>query len=159
MVIEPFRIAVSDREIDDLRRRLAHIRWSVEDGERKTAQLRALMDYWRDTFDWRTQEAMLNGYPHFCAHSRGNFIHFVHVRSAVRGATPILLTHGWPGSFYEFLKLIPLLADFDLVIPSLPGFAFSSPVNANLIPYATADFWAKLMRALGYEKFVAQGGG
>jgi pimeloyl-ACP methyl ester carboxylesterase len=157
MVIEPYRIAVPDREIDDLRRRLAHTRWSVEDVE--PLQLRALIDYWHESFDWRAQEAMLNGYPHFRAHSHGDFIHFVHVRSSVRGATPILLTHGWPGSFYEFLKLIPLLEDFDVVIPSLPGFAFSSPVHTNLIPYATAEFWAKLMLALGYEKFVAQGGG
>src|ERR1700754_3436080 len=129
--IKPFQIAVSDAELEDLRARLA--RWRAPDAlpgvgwERGVPQdyLTQLVAYWRDEFDWRAQEARLNAFPQFKTEIDGQPIHFVHVRSANPDAVPLLITHGYPGSFVEFVSLIePLSEDFHLVIPSLPGFGF-----------------------------------
>jgi pimeloyl-ACP methyl ester carboxylesterase len=123
--------------------------------------LRDLAEYWRTRFDWRAQEKWLNSFPQFTTTVEGQPIHFVHVRSANPDALPLLLTHGWPGSFVELLNLVePLTGEFHLVIPSLPGFGFSTPLAAtgwgNL--FRVAGAFASLMSELGYERFAAHGG-
>ena len=126
--------------------------------------------YWQDGFDWRAQEARINQFPQFRADIDGVPIHFIHVRGKGPNPVPILLNHGWPWTFWDMKDVIlPLAAPaayggdpedaFDVVVPSLPGFTFSSPLPRSGISYVeTADMWVKLMRALGYEKFVTQGG-
>ena len=122
--------------------------------------LRELCAYWLETYDWRRCEARLNALPNRFAEIDGQRIHFIHVRSAVKGAAPLLLTHGWPGSVLEFLDVIPLLsARHDLVIPSLPGYGLSGKPAAPIGPRRTAALWDRLMREeLGYHSYVAQGG-
>lgn len=134
--IRPFRIDIADADLADLRDRLAGTRWPVEVAgtgwERgvPSGYLKELAAYWRDGFDWRAQERALNAYPQFTTDLDGATVHFLHLRSENADALPLLLLHGWPGSFLEFLDLIPLLADeFHLVIPSLPGYGFSGPVT------------------------------
>jgi epoxide hydrolase len=166
--IKPFRIDIPQADLDDLQRRLADVRWPDEPhGIESTrglplATARDLVEYWRSTFDWRAQEARLNAFPQFVTEIDGQSFHFVHVRSGAPDALPILLTHGWPSTFVELLGLVePLTADgFDVVIPSLPGFGFSTPVPqtgwGNLFRVASA--FAELMTRLGYERFAAHGG-
>ncbi|TDC47011.1 epoxide hydrolase [Jiangella ureilytica] len=164
--IRPFRIQITDAEIEDLRARLANTRWPAEipgtGWERgvPVPYLKALAGYWRDGFDWRAAEAELNAHPQFITTVDGQDLHFLHVRSANENATPLLLMHGWPSSVVEFLDLIPLLTDeFHLVIPSLPGFGFSTlsgPGWGNLFRVSGAV--AELMTRLGYDRFAAQGG-
>jgi len=176
MSIEKFSIVVPDSVLDDLRRRLDATRWPDEiegagwDYGTSLGYLQSLSSYWRSGYDWRRQEAALNGLPQFRAALDGLNIHFVHVRGNGPSPLPLIMTHGWPGSFMEMTKIIPLLADpaahggsaadaFDVVVPSLPGYGFSdapriSGMNANAI----AALWARLMTLLGYEKFAAQGG-
>ena len=174
--LQPFRIAVPDAAIDDLKRRLASTRWpdreTVDDWSQGVPRdkLRALVEHWRDRHDWRAIEARLNGFPQFRTTIDGLGIHFLHVRSEHEGALPLLLTHGWPGSVVEFLAAIPLLTNptahggtadeaFHLVIPSLPGFGWSDKPTApgwNVPRIARA--WAGLMARLGYSRWVAQGG-
>lgn len=176
MRIHPFRIAIDDAEIADLKQRLAQTRWPSEmrevawemgmDGE----FLRALADHWLHDFDWRRTESSLNRLPQFRAETESGLIHFVHLRSNVPGALPIVLTHGWPGHFAEFTKTAMMLARpaehgraaqeaFDVVIPSLPGYAFSSPpLRTGVDVFAIADQWSALMSALGYPRFMAHGG-
>ncbi|KAA8886056.1 epoxide hydrolase 1 [Nocardia colli] len=176
--IRPFRIDIPQAEIDELRARLAHARLphvvpgTEDDWGRGIAPgyLAELAEYWRDGFDWRVQEAKLNAYDQFVTESDGQAIHFFHVRSAEVGAVPLLITHGYPGSVVEFLELIGPLTDpvayggdsadaFHVVIPSLPGFGFSTPLASTGWELArTTDAFAELMTRLGYEKFVAQGG-
>jgi pimeloyl-ACP methyl ester carboxylesterase len=167
MDIEPFRIDIPQADLDDLNARLAATRWPAAlpgvDWERgvPAGYLRDLAEYWRTSFDWRAQEAWLNSFPHFTTTVDGQPIHFVHVRSANQGAQPLILTHGWPGSFVELLNLVePLTGEFHLVIPSLPGFGFSTPLAGtgwgNLFRVATT--FAALMTELGYERFAAHGG-
>ena len=174
--IRPFRIAVPDEDLDDLRQRLARTRWPDELAGTGWSRgvplgyLKELAAYWRDGYDWRKQEAMLNELPQFVTVVDGQPIHFLHVRSPEPGALPLLVTHGWPSSPVEFLKILGPLTDprshggdpadaFHLVIPSLPGYGFSTPVRepgwGNL--FRVAQAWAELMRRLGYDRYAVQG--
>ncbi|RKR75949.1 epoxide hydrolase family protein [Frondihabitans australicus] len=174
--IRPFTVAIPDADLDDLRECLARTRWpdreTVDDwsqGVRLDAA-RALVDHWQHGYDWRRFERELNGHPQFVTEIDGVDIHFIHVRSANPGALPLILTHGWPGSNADFLKLIGPLTDpvahggdaadsFDVVIPSLPGFGFSGkPTATGWTAPRIAGAWAELMRRLGYERWAAQGG-
>lgn len=173
MKTEPFKINVKQESLDDLKGRLTRTRW--DDGKGGTGwdagtdsgYMRELTDYWLRKYDWRAQEVRLNGFPQFRADVDGVGIHFIHVRGKGRNSIPIVLTHGWPDSFYRFYKLIPMLADpekygakgpsFDVVVPSLPGYGFSD--HKAMSGAGVADLWSKLMtEALGYKKFAAAGG-
>lgn len=174
--IRPFILAVPRAELDDLRRRLAVTRWpekeTVADWSQGTplAVLQDLAGYWRDHYDWRRCEARLNGLGQSVTEIDGLDVHFLHVRSPHEGALPLVLTHGWPGSVVEFLKVIEPLADpvahdgraedaFHVVVPSLPGYGFSAKPTATGWGIARiAEAWAELMRRLGYARWVAQGG-
>ena len=144
----------------DLRARLERTRWpSPAPGEpwaqgTDYAYLRRLTAYWRSHFDWRAQERRLNRYPQFVAEVDGVRVHFVHVRG---GGVPLVLTHGWPSAFVEFLPLVERLTAFDLVIPSLPGYAFSER-PPRMSTRDTAFLWHALMQGLGYERYGAHGG-
>ncbi|SDU44097.1 epoxide hydrolase family protein [Jiangella alkaliphila] len=164
--IRPFRIEISDADLADLRDRLAATRWPVEVAgtgwERgvPSGYLQELAAYWRDGFDWRAQERALNAYPQFTTAIDGANVHFLHLRSDNEDALPLLLLHGWPGSFLEFLELVPLLTDeFHLVIPSLPGYGFSGPVTeTGWTDGRSAAVLAELMDRLGYDRYGVQGG-
>jgi len=176
MAIETFTIKVPESALADLKRRLKDARWpdeiANERWERGTnlAYLRALVAYWQDGYDWRKEEAALNRLPQFKLALDGLGIHFVHVRGKGPRPFPLIISHGWPGSFVEMRRLIPLLADpaahggkaedaFDVVVPSLPGYGFSdAPRAAGMSPSAVAALWVRLMAALGYARFGAQGG-
>jgi pimeloyl-ACP methyl ester carboxylesterase len=165
-VIEPFTIRVDDTVLDDLRERLGRTRVADElpdagwDYGLPSAYLCSLVDYWRDEYDWRAHEARLNELDHFRTTIDGQAIHFVRVRASQKDAFPIMLVHGWPGSFAEFLDVIPRLgAGFDLVIPSLPGYGFSEPTRTRgWDPTRIARAFAELMHRLGYDRYGAQGG-
>lgn len=164
--IRPFRVEVPQDALDDLRDRLARTRWpekeTVDDWDQgiPLAYARELATYWRDDYDWRQIEARLNTWPNYLAAVDGLDIHFLHIRSDNPAARPLVLTHGWPGSILEFLDVIePLSADYHLVIPSLPGFGFSGkPVRPGWDVEHIAAAWDALMRALGYDRYFAQGG-
>jgi pimeloyl-ACP methyl ester carboxylesterase len=170
--VRPFRVEIPQSDVDDLRRRLASTRWPDEvPGEGwargvPVGYLRELAEYWRTGYDWRAAEARLNEFPQFVTEIDGARVHFVHVRSKHENATPIILTHGWPGSVVEFLDLVEPLTDpddpadaFHVVIPSSPGFAFSGPTGAaGWSVTRIARAWAELMSRLGYPRYVAQGG-
>ena len=176
MKIEPFRIHIDDLDIEDLRRRLRETRWSPSvDGAgwamgMDADYLRSLTDYWRNEFDWRAVEVTLNRLPHFQASTDAASIHFVHLKGSGKHPIPIVLTHGWPSTFAELLELGQMLATpamfgaassegFDVVVPSLPGFPFSSaPATMGTNAFTIADQWASLMAALGYSQFMAHGG-
>ncbi|GAA1852687.1 epoxide hydrolase family protein [Myceligenerans crystallogenes] len=165
----PFRVDVPQADVDDLHRRLDGTRWphpvpgrgDATDFSRGTplAYLTRLADHWREGFDWRAQETALNKYEQFTTVVDGQTFHVVHVRSANPDATPLLLCHGWPGSFVEYQGLIPLLTgDFHLVVPSLPGFGFSTPLSGTGWELArTTEAYAEIMTRLGYERFGAHG--
>ncbi|MGA5882568.1 epoxide hydrolase family protein [Streptomyces cellulosae] len=165
-MITPFRIDIPQADLDDLAGRLARTRWPNEitgagwDYGFPLARLRELAEHWRTGYDWRAHEARLNELPHFRTEIEGQTVHFVHVRSARPDALALILTHGWPGSFLEFLGVVePLSRDFHLVIPSIPGYGFSGPTHErgwDVVRVARA--WAELMRRLGYERYGAQGG-
>lgn len=165
-VITPFRIEVPQADLDDLTDRLARTRWPNEVADAGTdygfplTRLQDLADYWQAGYDWRAHEAALNEFEHFTTEIDGQNLHFVHVRSSKPEALALVLTHGWPGSFLEFLDVIePLSRDFHLVIPSIPGFGFSGQTHDrgwDVIRIARA--WAELMRRLGYSRYGAQGG-
>ena len=176
--IKPFRSEIPQSALDDLADRLARVRWAEElpreevtDGVRRGPvapgweygvpgeYVRRLVDYWRDGYDWRQWEGAVNAHPQFTTEIDGQNIHFLHVRSARPDATPLILTHGWPNSVFEYLDVIePLSADFHLVIPSLPGFGFSGPTRERgWNRHRTARAWAELMRRLGYERYGAHG--
>jgi len=175
MEIRPFRVAISQESLDDLRNRLDRTRWTSDipgegpDYGTSLAWVQKLAGYWRDGYDWRAAEARLNAYPQFITEIDGQDIHFLHVRSPEPGALPLILTHGWPGSVVEYLDVIGPLTDprahgrdpsiaFDLVVPSLPGFAFSSPLTSRGWSTArTAAAWVELMRRLGYQRYGAAG--
>ncbi|MFF0744601.1 epoxide hydrolase family protein [Streptomyces sp. NPDC004111] len=174
--IRPFRIDVPQADLDDLRDRLARTRWAPqlpgEGWERGVPvdYLQGMAAYWRDGYDWRGHEARLNGFPQFMTEIDGQDIHFLHVRSAEPDALPLLLAHGWPNSFVEFTELIGPLTDpvahggsaaqaFHVVIPSVPGFGFSSaPVGTGWNVRRVAGLFARLMERLGYERYGTQGG-
>jgi pimeloyl-ACP methyl ester carboxylesterase len=167
----PFQIRVDDGELDDLRERLRRTRWpepATAPGWTQGVPLdyaRELCTYWADGYDWRTTEARLNRLPQFRTEIDGLAVHFVHVRSPHPDATPLILTHGWPGSFLEFEKVVRPLTDpsepadaFHVVIPSLPGYGFSDkPTAAGWGVERIARAWAELMGRLGYDRFGAQG--
>ncbi|MCW6537183.1 epoxide hydrolase family protein [Sphingomonas lycopersici] len=173
--ITPFHLDVPEAALDDLRVRLANTRWP----ERETVgdwgqgvpldRAQALVAHWRDRYDWRACEARLNALGQYRTTIDGTGIHFLHVRSPERDALPLIITHGWPGSVVEFLKVIGPLTDpaahggdprdaFHIVAPSLPGYAFSDrPADRWPVPRIAAA-WITLMKRLGYDRFVAQGG-
>jgi epoxide hydrolase len=174
--IEAFSIAIDDAELDDLRHRLARTRFPdrIEatgwDYGMPIDYLRELVGYWLRTYDWRAQEARLNEFDQFRTRVDDQTIHFVHVRSPHADAFPLLLSHGWPGSFVEFLDLIPLLARpeahggdaadaFDVVVPSLPGYGFSEPPRTRgWDTRRIGRAFVELMHRLGYDRYGAQGG-
>ena len=157
-----FRIAISADDLQDLTSRVRAHRTPngvTDNGGLSVTELDELVRYWLEAFDWRAQEAALNTLPQFRANVGGVLLHFVHVRASGTKAMPLLLLHGWPGSFIEMRHVIPLLArDFDLVIPSLPGYGFSDLPQAGFSSSRIADVMAELMSRLGYERFGVQGG-
>jgi pimeloyl-ACP methyl ester carboxylesterase len=165
-----FTIAVPDAAIDDLHRRLRRTRWpDTVNGSGWTYGLdlewmRSVADDWLNRYDWRARERALNEYPHHIADIDGFRIHYLHFRSRHPGAVPLMLTHGWPGSFLELLNVASVLSDsasdpFHVIVPSLPGFGFSErPSTPGMNTFRTAELWIGLMRTLGYDRFVAQGG-
>ncbi|MEV0186813.1 epoxide hydrolase family protein [Streptomyces sp. NPDC050625] len=173
--MHPFRIDIPQAQLDDLNRRLDATRWPDElpgvgwDRGVPLGYLKELAEYWRTSFDWRAAEAQLNAHPQFTEEIDGARVHFLHVRSPEPDATPLLLTHGWPGSVAEFLDVIGPLTDprahggdpadaFHLVIPSIPGYGFSSLTETGWDTARIARAWAELMARLGYDRYVAQGG-
>jgi pimeloyl-ACP methyl ester carboxylesterase len=161
--IRPYRIDVPQADLDDLTDRLTRTRWPDEwpskDYGIPYARVRALADRWR-AFDWRAHEGSLNQYPQFRTEIDGHDVHFLHVRSADPDALPLVLTHGWPGTVIEFLRVIePLSARFHLVIPSIPGFGFGGRTTGPGWDLARVGrAWATLMDRLGYQRYGAQGG-
>ena len=174
--IRPFKVNVPEEQIADLRRRIAATRWpdreTVADRSQgaQLAQLQELVRYWGTDYDWRKIEAKLNALPQFVTTIDGVDIYFIHVRSRHPNALPVIVTHGWPGSVIEQLKIIDPLTNptahggsaedgFDVVIPSVPGYGFSGrPTGTGWEPDRIARAWAELMRRLGYTRYVAQGG-
>jgi pimeloyl-ACP methyl ester carboxylesterase len=165
VTIAPYRIEVPDAELADLRERLDRTRWPPREPVDDWSQgvpldyLRELCAYWADGYDWRATEARLNALAQFRTEIDGLDIHFIHVRSGDPEALPLVLTHGWPGSIVEFLKVIgPLARDFHVVCPSLPGYGFSDkPAEPGWGIDRIARAWLELMGRLGYERFGAQG--
>jgi pimeloyl-ACP methyl ester carboxylesterase len=174
--IRPFTVEITDEQIDNLRRRIEATRWPtaevVEDASQgvQIAFLRELARYWVEEYDFGRLEARLNALPQFTTEIDGVDVHFIHVRSPHEGALPLIITHGWPGSIVEMLDVIEPLIDpvthggepedaFHLVIPSIPGYGFSSqPTEAGWNSGRIAAAWAELMSRLGYTRYVAQGG-
>ncbi|HTO65332.1 MAG TPA: alpha/beta fold hydrolase [Bradyrhizobium sp.] len=174
--IRPFHVSVPEEDLVDLRRRLAASRWPdkeiVADQSQgvRLATMQALVRYWESGHDWRKMEARLNALPQFITEIDGVDIHFIHVRSRHDNAMPMIVTHGWPGSIIEQLKIVDRLADptahgatasdaFHLVIPSIPGYGFSGkPTVTGWDPVRVARAWIVLMKRLGYTRYVAQGG-
>ncbi|NEI74796.1 alpha/beta fold hydrolase [Rhizobium lusitanum] len=174
--IRPFKIDVPQSQLDDLRKRIADTRWpdkeTVNDQSQgiQLQQVQDLVRYWGTDYDWRKAEAQLNALPEFVTTIDGVDIQFIHVRSKHPNALPLILTHGWPGSTFEFLKTIGPLTDptayggkaqdaFDVVIPSIPGYGFSGkPTEPGWGPDRTARAWDVLMKRLGYNHYVSQGG-
>jgi pimeloyl-ACP methyl ester carboxylesterase len=174
--IRPFTVHAPRAALDDLRRRIAATRWpdkeTVADRSQGTqlAKLQELVRYWGTDYDWRKAEAKLNALPQFVTTIDGLDIHFIHVRSRHPNALPVIITHGWPGSVTEQLKVIGPLTDptahggraqdaFDVVIPSMPGYGFSGkPTTTGWNPDRIARAWAELMKRIGYTRYVAQGG-
>jgi len=174
MSATPFKISIPDAVLEDLRERLARTRWPDEAENSgwsmgtNCGYMRELADYWQREYDWRKHEAELNKLAQFKVDIDGVGIHFVHERGKGRHPTPLILTHGWPDSFYRFHKVIPMLTDpesyggkaedsFDVVVPSIPGFGFSD--RKSMPSSAVAGLWAKLMTdVLGYQRFAAAGG-
>lgn len=174
--IDRFDIAVTDAQIEDLHRRLDFTRWPERETVNDWSQgaplgkVRQLCDYWRNSYDWRRLEAKLNALGNFRTIIDGLPIHFLHVRSSNPNALPLLMTHGWPGSVVEFLKVVAPLTEplghggkltdaFHLIIPSLPGYGFSGrPSSTGWNIRRTALAWIELVNRLGYDRYVAQGG-
>ena len=165
MNVRPFHPEAPEAALADLRDRIACTRWPEADGEGweegpPAAYLRELAEHWRTRFDWRAVEDRINALPNFTADIDGLRIHFVHRRGRSSSAFPIVFTHGWPGSFLELLDVGEMLADdCDVVIPSLPGYGYSSrPGEDGMDPVRVAGLWLELMSKLGYDRFGAQGG-
>ena len=176
MEVQPFTIDIPDSVLQDLAERLERTRWPDDSPDAgweygsNLGYVRELVEYWRTAFDWRAQERAMNRLDHYRAQVDGSGIHFIHERGRGPNPMPLLLTHGWPSTFTEMLKIIPLLVDpaahggdagdsFDVIVPSLPGYGFSDlttkrGVNVSRI----ADLWAELMAGLGYARFGAHGG-
>jgi pimeloyl-ACP methyl ester carboxylesterase len=174
--IRPFRIQVPEADLEDLRARIVATRWpekeTVPDQSQgpQLATMRALADYWATEYDWRRCEARMNSFPQFLTAIDGLDIHFLHVRSPHEDALPLIVLHGWPGSIVEQLKIIEPLTDptahggqasdaFHVVVPSMPGYGYSGkPTTTGWGPEHIARAWAELMKRLGYDRYVAQGG-
>ena len=174
--IRPFEYHASSDALEDLRRRIAATRWPERETVADDSQgvqlmtMQRLAHYWETDYDWRKVEARLNSFPQFMTEIDGLDIHFIHVKSKHENALPIIITHGWPGSIIEQLKVVGPLTDptafggsatdaFDVVVPSLPGFGFSAkPVTTGWNPPRIANAWTELMKRLGYSRFTAQGG-
>ncbi len=177
MSVEPFTVSVPQEVLTDLKERLAHTRWPDEitdsdwDYGSNLGYIKELVEYWRTGFDWGAREAAINGFDHFRTQVEGLGIHFIHQKGQGPSPLPLIITHGWPSSFYEMHKIIPLLTDpashggdpadsFDVVVPSMPGYGFSDkPAERGMSVLKVAELWCKLMTEnLGYSKFCAQGG-
>ena len=176
MTPQPFTIAIPDEVLEDLNRRLDNARWPDQaPGEPwslgiPVTEVKAAVDYWRNQYDWRAREARMNAWPNFMTTAAGEQVHFIHARSKHADAMPMVLTHGWPGSFVEFLDVIGPLTDpeayggsaadaFHVVVPSMPGYGFSGPtVQPEFHVNRIADAIAEVMQQLGYDRYVAQGG-
>jgi pimeloyl-ACP methyl ester carboxylesterase len=174
--IRPFRVDVPEAELADLRQRIAATRWpdreTVSDSSQgiRLTKLQELVRHWGTDHDWRKAEARLNALPQFVTNIDGVDIHFINVRSRHTNALPLIITHGWPGSVFELLRVIGPLTEptahggsaadaFDLIVPSIPGFGFSGkPTTTGWGPDRIARAWAELMNRLGYSRYVAQGG-
>jgi pimeloyl-ACP methyl ester carboxylesterase len=174
--VQPFRIRIPQSALDDLRKRLARTRWPDEitdSGWEYGAGLiymKELVGHWQTGFDWRAREEEINAFPNFRADVGGLGVHFIHERGRGPDPLPLVITHGWPGSFVEMLKIIPLLTDparhggdpadsFDVVVPSMPGYGFSDrPTERGMNAFRIAGLWARLMEGIGYRRFGAQGG-
>jgi pimeloyl-ACP methyl ester carboxylesterase len=176
-VTSPFVVDVPEAVLADLQERLARTRWPLDDGNddwrygARRSYLEEVVEYWRHGYDWREQERRINSYAHFRTTIDDVPIHFIHEKGVGPAPIPLILTHGWPWSFWDFEKVIRPLTDpasyggdpadaFDVVVPSLPGFGFSVPLRRTGINFhRTADLWVRLMReTLGYDRFAAQGG-
>ena len=177
MAVQPFNIDIQDSVLDDLKSRLERTRWPDElpgtdwDYGSNLDYVKELVEYWRTKFDWRAQEKLINSFSHFKTEVDGLDIHFIHEKGKGPNPIPLVVTHGWPGTFFEMHKIIPLLSDpashggdpadaFDVVVPSMPGYGFSGhPTERGLDVLAVGDLWAKLMSEnLSYQRFGAQGG-
>jgi pimeloyl-ACP methyl ester carboxylesterase len=172
--IRPFRVDISDKLVDDMRRQIGETRWPEKELDPsqgvQLATMQALARYWANEHDWQKTQAKLNALPQFLTTIDGLDIHFIHVKSEHENALPLLITHGWPGSVIEMLGVIGPLTDptahggkaedaFDVVIPSIPGFGFSGkPTAVGWDPPHCAQAWGQLMTRLGYTRYVAQGG-
>jgi pimeloyl-ACP methyl ester carboxylesterase len=174
--IRPFKFHASDAALAELRRRIAATKWPTQELVTDASQgvqlstMRALALYWQSDYDWRRFEMRLNALPQFVTRIDGVDIHFIHVRSKQPNALPVIVTHGWPGSIIEQMKIIDPLTNptahggtasdaFDVVIPSLPGYGFSGkPTDLGWDPVRVARAWIALMKGLGYSRYVAQGG-
>ncbi|MEZ4333953.1 MAG: alpha/beta fold hydrolase [Myxococcota bacterium] len=174
--ITPFEIAIDQTQLDDLKERLARTRWAeaetVDDWSQgiPLAYVKEVCEYWASKYDWRERERRMNRFAQFKTQLDGLDFHFIHVKSPVGGATPLVMTHGWPGSVVEFQKVIAPLTDpvahggkaedaFHVVCPSLPGYGFSQkPSRTGWGVGRIADAWDTLMKRLGYDRYVAQGG-
>ncbi len=173
----PFRIAIPQADLDDLHERLRRTRWPQEIGNNAQWQagtnlgyMRELVDYWLNRYDWRTQEAAMNALPQFRTTIDEVPVHFVHVKGKGPNPMPLVINHGWPWTFWDMRKIIGPLTDpaayggdpadgFEVIAPSLPGFAFSSPLTTEGMFFnPAADLWVKLMARLGHDRFAAQGG-
>ena len=177
MAVTPFKVEVPDAVLQDLKERLDHTRWPDEipgsgwDYGTNLDYIKELVEYWRTKFDWRSQEKLINSFSHFKADVDGLAVHFIHEKGKGPSPMPLVITHGWPGTFFEMYKVIPMLSDpashggdpadaFDVVVPSMPGYGFSDASHKRgLDTFAIADMWAKLMSgSLGYQRFAVQGG-
>ncbi len=175
--VVPFRVDIAEADLEDLRERLRETRWPVElmdnanwQAGANLACMRELVAYWLDSYDWRAQEQAINGFANFKTRIDGVPIHFIHERGKGPNPMPLVVNHGWPWSFWDMQKIIRPLTDpasfggdpadaFDVVAPSLPGFAFSEPLDdPDMNAFAVADLWVKLMARLGYDRFAAEGG-
>ena len=177
MALEPFRIHIPDERLELLRERLRTTVWADEPAAGADdwglgvpgSYLRELVAYWLDEFDWRAQEEAMNRFPHLRGEIDGVTVHAIHERGSGPAPVPLVLTHGWPWTFWDFAKVIEPLAHperfggdvadaFDVIVPSLPGSIFSSPVPAGIGWRETAGIWVELMHELGYGRFGAHGG-
>jgi pimeloyl-ACP methyl ester carboxylesterase len=177
MPVQPYKIEIPDSVLDDLKARLERTRWPDElpgtgwDYGSNLDYVKELVEYWRTKFDWHAQEKLINSFSHFKSEVDGLNIHFIHEKGKGPNPMPLVITHGWPGTFFEMYKVIPMLSDpashggdpadaFDVVAPSMPGYGFSDATDKRgLSVLSIGDLWAKLMSEnLGYQRFAAQGG-
>lgn len=174
--VSPFRFEADPAALGDLNRRLESVLWPDEVRADRwhygppVAYMKAFVEHWRNSYDWQAQQSHLNSFPQFITDLAGHRIHFIHVEGKSAAPTPLVLTHGWPGSIVELLKIIPQLTDpaafggdpgdaFTVIAPSISGYGFSSrPTETGTSVFTVADLWAELMARLGYDRFGVQGG-